>query len=969
VSSALSFGRLEFRPGVGDKPPEAEAPFRIAVLADFVGRTSRSEHRSSEELMAAKPRSVDRDNLDEVLARLDVRLELPLPDSRKTVELAFRTLDEFHPDEIYRQVDEFDDYRESEDKSLLMNALLHHAHFQGLESAWRGLDWLLGRILKKDSRIEVILYDCTREELRADLTGGEDLSTTALYRLLIEEGVLGPKGQPWGLLLGHYIFDLVPADIDLLGRLARISRQAGVPFLADAHPRLLDKSFALDEDTAAQWNALRQLPEAAYLGVALPRFLQRIPYGESGRAIDRFSYEEFTGPGDNCYLWGSTAFLCASLLGQSFNKDGWAMKPGANLMAEGLPLHVWRDEDGDEQVTVAEAWLKPPDVGRLVRLGCMPVQSIRKKDAVQLYRFLSLAQPAKGQEASDLSGRWAQKGVKAPPRAAGPGYGPKVGIDVDAQGAGPPPAAAPAQSEEEAPAAAAEEEASPPEAEEAPPAAEEGMDPELAALLAQMEDGSAAPPEEAAPPAEEPMDPELAALLAQLEGGTAEEAAPPPEEEAMDPELAALLAQLETPDTAAAEPAAEETPPAPEQPAEEMDPELAALLGQLENDTPSEETPATETPAAEEVDPELAALLAQMEGGPSEDPAAEEQVAAPTEEPAAEEVDPELAALLAQMETGTPEEPPAESPATKEVDPELAALLAQAGGDMPPEPAPEEPAAAPAEEPSAEAMDPELAALLGQLEETPSDTAAPATDGDIASQVEILGGLTALEDLGWPMFVPAFAEDFPRQLHILQHIQKNQAAGKEVENLVRKCGGYSALAAEGISPEMGLNEQLQRLRPLHEAREGQKLLTDPEVAAMARAYGASVRSLKTDDDKIEMLRKVIDHDAWAADPRNLDIVNALEGTRFAERRQVQIQQQLDKLGGESAYKEWVRAHPEDDVPSATLEQKTALLKTLKEFNRLGGEAVYLDRAAGAAPGVETIARKLEMLKAALAATE
>jgi type VI secretion system protein ImpC len=233
---------------------------------------------------------VDRENLDEVMARLDVRLELPLPDSQKKVELAFRTLDEFHPDEIYRQVDQFDDYRESEEKSALMNALLHHPHFQGLESAWRGLDWLLARVLKKDTRIEVVIYDLTMDELRADLTSPDDLAETALFKLLIEEATQGPKGESWGLFVGHYVFDLTPGDSDLLGRLARISRQAGVPFLADVHPRLLDKGFKPDDEAAAQWSALRQLPEAAHLGLALPRFLQRVPYGESTKSIDKFNY-------------------------------------------------------------------------------------------------------------------------------------------------------------------------------------------------------------------------------------------------------------------------------------------------------------------------------------------------------------------------------------------------------------------------------------------------------------------------------------------------------------------------------------------------------------------------------------------------------------------------------------------------------------------------------------------------------
>src|SRR5262249_51524426 len=156
------------------KAPEAESVLRIGILADFSGRTSRAEQRSAEEILEVKPRGVDRENLEEVMARFEVRLELPLPDSNKKGELTFRNLEEFPPDEIYRQVDQFDDCRETEEKSALMNALFHHPFFQGLESAWLGVDWLLKRVLKRDSRIEVVLYDLSLDEVRANLMANED---------------------------------------------------------------------------------------------------------------------------------------------------------------------------------------------------------------------------------------------------------------------------------------------------------------------------------------------------------------------------------------------------------------------------------------------------------------------------------------------------------------------------------------------------------------------------------------------------------------------------------------------------------------------------------------------------------------------------------------------------------------------------------------------------------------------------
>src|SRR5207248_5990108 len=95
-----------------------------------------------------------------------------------------------------------------------------------------------------------------------------------------------------------YVFDLSGAHAELLGRLAKIASQTNAPFLTTVHPQVLDKKFALSPDAVPAWQALRQLPEAALLGLAVPRFLLRLPYGENTQSIDKFSYEEMPSPAD-----------------------------------------------------------------------------------------------------------------------------------------------------------------------------------------------------------------------------------------------------------------------------------------------------------------------------------------------------------------------------------------------------------------------------------------------------------------------------------------------------------------------------------------------------------------------------------------------------------------------------------------------------------------------------------------------
>ena len=80
--------------------PSGERPFRIAVLGDFSGRGGAAVDRPAAALNL-KARLVDRDNVEEVLGAFGARLNLPLGEGL-AAELEFHSLDDFHPDQIYR---------------------------------------------------------------------------------------------------------------------------------------------------------------------------------------------------------------------------------------------------------------------------------------------------------------------------------------------------------------------------------------------------------------------------------------------------------------------------------------------------------------------------------------------------------------------------------------------------------------------------------------------------------------------------------------------------------------------------------------------------------------------------------------------------------------------------------------------------------------------------------------------------
>jgi type VI secretion system protein ImpC len=295
----------------------------------------------------------------------------------------------------------------------LMRAILHHADFQALEAAWRGLRFLLSR-LETDEHLQVFLLDLSREELVADLQSATDLGKTRMYKVLVEKAVETPGAVPWAVVVGDYSFAGTSDDAEVLGRMSRICARARAPFLAAAHSRLVGcESLAATpdpdqwrliplENDRKSWKAFRQLPEASFIGLVLPGFLLRLPYGEATDGIDRFSFEETEGaPAHSSYLWGNPVFACACLLGQAFNRSGRQFQPGEILDVDGLPLHVSKEKGETRIKPCAEVLLTQKAAEHILEKGVMPLLSFKDQDKVRLARFQSIADPL-----TRLSGPW-----------------------------------------------------------------------------------------------------------------------------------------------------------------------------------------------------------------------------------------------------------------------------------------------------------------------------------------------------------------------------------------------------------------------------------------------------------------------------------------------------------------------------------------------------------------------------------
>ncbi len=297
--------------------------------------------------------------------------------------------------------------------SDLMQTLLHHPDFQHLEAAWQGLTCLTQR-LELSTQLKLFILDISKEELAKDLSQGKDARPSKLARVLIEQAEGTPGGHPWAVVAGNYTFDPTSEDITLLGHLAKLAQQAGAPFLAQASSTFIGcHSLAKTPDPEdwqemsqsapqADWQSLRNRPESSSVGLALPRFMVRLPYGSETEPIETWTFEEMGSPPvHEEYLWGNPIFSCLELIGKAFTEADWNGRPGLFLEVEGLPLHIFAQEGESRTQPCAEVLLTERTAEIILDKGFMPLLTLKDQDIIRLARFQSIADPLK-----PLAGRW-----------------------------------------------------------------------------------------------------------------------------------------------------------------------------------------------------------------------------------------------------------------------------------------------------------------------------------------------------------------------------------------------------------------------------------------------------------------------------------------------------------------------------------------------------------------------------------
>ncbi len=292
-----------------------------------------------------------------------------------------------------------------------VNLIIHHEDFRKLEGSWRGLHHLVNNT-ETDERLKIRVMSISKKDLGRTLKKfkGTAWDQSPLFKKIYEEEFGTPGGSPYGTLIGDYEFDHSPPDVEILSGMAQIAAASHAPFITASaptlmnmdswqelsNPRDLTKIFQTPE--YASWRSLRNSEDAKYLGLTMPRFLSRVPYGAKTSPVEEFAFEEDTEGADHSkYTWSNAAYAMGVNVNRAFKEYGWCARiRGAESggLVDSLPVHSFpTDDGGGDMKCPTEIAITDRREAELGKAGLMPLSHWKNTDYAVFVGAQSLQKP------------------------------------------------------------------------------------------------------------------------------------------------------------------------------------------------------------------------------------------------------------------------------------------------------------------------------------------------------------------------------------------------------------------------------------------------------------------------------------------------------------------------------------------------------------------------------------------------
>jgi type VI secretion system protein ImpC len=293
-----------------------------------------------------------------------------------------------------------------------INLIIHHDDYQKLEGAWRGLHYLVNNT-ETDEQLKIRVMNISKAELARTLKRykGTAWDQSPIFKKAYEEEFGQFGGEPFGCFVGDYHFDHTAPDVELLGEMAKVSAATHSPFIAGAsptamqmeswrelaNPRDLTKIFSSPE--YAPWRSLRESEDSRYIGLAMPRFLARAPYGAKTNPVEEFDFEEdVEGSQHDRYTWANSAYAMAVNINRAFKMYGWCTRirgVESGGAVENLPCHSFPTDDGGVDMKCpTEIAISDRREAELAKNGFMPLIHRKNSDFAAFIGAQSLQKPA-----------------------------------------------------------------------------------------------------------------------------------------------------------------------------------------------------------------------------------------------------------------------------------------------------------------------------------------------------------------------------------------------------------------------------------------------------------------------------------------------------------------------------------------------------------------------------------------------
>ncbi len=293
-----------------------------------------------------------------------------------------------------------------------VNLILHTPEFQAVEGAWRGLHHLVNNT-ETDETLKIRVMNISKNDLGKTLKKfkGTAWDQSPIFKKMYEEEFGQFGGEPFGAIVADYYFDNSAPDVELLTGMAKVAAAAHAPFISAAapsvmlmeswqelaNPRDLTKIFQTPEHAA--WRSFRESEDSRYVGLAMPRFLARQPYGAKTDPVEEFDFEEDTSaPGSKNYTWANAAYAMAVNINRSFKEYGWCSRIRgieSGGAVEGLPVHSFPTDDGGVDMQCpTEIAISDRREAELAANGFMPLVHKKNTDFAAFIGAQSLHKPA-----------------------------------------------------------------------------------------------------------------------------------------------------------------------------------------------------------------------------------------------------------------------------------------------------------------------------------------------------------------------------------------------------------------------------------------------------------------------------------------------------------------------------------------------------------------------------------------------